>query len=221
VVVSAENGVTDRLLAEAESITAVPDSRALDLLWATGELRSAALLALHLQAIGVAACALNVHETGLHRAGAAIGARVDQLAHALDTHAVVVVPGFLGCTARGAIVSLGRGGSDLSAVTLAAALAAPVCELIKDVPGYFTADPASHAGARHLPFIDFEAALAMAASGCDLVQGAALEAARVHGVRLVIRTTEAASLHTIVDHSSGVSHALCHEDDSRRAALGA
>ena len=222
VVVSAENGVTDRLLADAQAICPSPDTRALDLLWSTGELRSAALLALHLQARGVPARALNVHEAGLRAGDASLGARTEGLTRALESHAVVIVPGFLATEAGGAIVSLGRGGSDLSAVTLAAAVGADRCELIKDVAGYFTADPATSADAAHIPFIDFEAALAMAAAGCDLVQAAALEAARALGVRLVIRTTDAAGRRTIVERvSEGDSHAFRHEDDSRRAAIGA
>ncbi len=220
VVVSAEQGTTDRLLAEARAVADPPDARALDLLWATGELRSAALLALHLQARGVPACALNVHETGLDASGGVPAARVGEIRRALELHAVVIVPGFLGATARGTIVSLGRGGSDLSAVTLAAAVGAASCELIKDVPGYFTADPAAHRDARHLPRVDFDTAIAMAATGCGLVQAAALHAARAHGVRLRITTTKAGDRQTIVS-TQGESHAICHEDHSCGAAIGA
>lgn len=217
---SAEQGTTDRLLAEAESIAETPDVRALDLLWATGELRSAALLALHLQARGVPACALNAHETGIERDGARLRVRTEDLVRALETHAVVIVPGFLGATPRGTILSLGRGGSDLSAVTLAAALDAGRCELIKDVPGYFTADPAEASDARHLPHIDFDTAISMAADGCDLVQRAALETAQAEGLRLIITTVRADDRRSIVD-TKGTRHAICHEDHPCRAAVGA
>jgi len=218
IVVSAERGATDALLAEARAIASAPDARALDLLWATGELRSAALVALHLQAIGVPAAALNVHEAGLRATGDGIAADVSRVRSALETHAVVIVPGFLATDARGAIVSLGRGGSDLSAITLAAALGSGRCVLIKDVPGYFTADPNVDSGAAHIPAIGFTAALGMAGAGCELVQAAALHAARRTGVRLIVRTTEADGLHTIVS-SEGDPHAIRHEDDSRRAAV--
>lgn len=223
VIVSAEHGVTDRLLAEAESIAESPDPRALDLLWATGELRSAALLTLHLQSLGVPARALNVHETGLRSQGDWRAVRTGELRRALESHAVVVVPGFLGTDARGAIVSLGRGGSDLTAVTLAAALGAAHCELIKDVPGYFTADPARHSHARHLPHLDFGTAIDMAAAGCELVQRAAIEAARDAGLPLFITTMRAGDPRTLVDSAStkDIDHAICHEDDSCRAAVGA
>lgn len=226
VVVSAERGVTDRLLAEATSISAAPDPRALDLLWSTGELRSAALLALHLQARGVAARALNVHETGLR----ADGGRTHRthLRRALDTHAVVIVPGFLATDEGAAIVSLGRGGSDLTAVTLAASIGASRTELVKDVPGYFTADPASDVEARHLPLITVGEALTMARAGCALVQAAALEAARAHGIRLIVRAAGADTRHTIVEcgappasEKNGETDAFRDQNDSRLATLGA
>lgn len=220
VVVSAENGVTDRLLEEARSISPEPDARALDLLWATGEQRSAALLALHLQAIGIPSCALNAHETGLHRSGGELAVRTRHLRRALETHAIVVAPGFLAATPSRAIVSLGRGGSDLSAVALAAALGAARCELIKDVPGYFTSDPARDGSARHLPQLDIDDAIAMAEAGCELVQTCALRTARRHGVELLITTTGADARQTVVS-TQGDSHAICHEDDSRRTAIGA
>jgi aspartate kinase len=220
VVVSAENGVTDRLLDEARSISAEPDARALDLLWATGEQRSAALLALHLQAIGIPSCALNAHETGLHRSNGELAVRARHLRRALQTHAIVIAPGFLASTPARSIVSLGRGGSDLSAVALAAALGAARCELIKDVPGYFTADPARDRCARHIPRLDVTEAIAMAEAGCELVQTCALRTARRHGVELVITTTGADARQTIV-FTQGDFHAICHENDSRRAAVGA
>ncbi|MDQ3068470.1 MAG: aspartate kinase, partial [Acidobacteriota bacterium] len=95
IIVSAEQGHTDRLLAEAEAIAARPDPRALDLLWATGELRSAALLALHLQAIGIPSRALNVHEAGVTRTSDEVTVRTREIASSLRTHAAVIVPGFL------------------------------------------------------------------------------------------------------------------------------
>lgn len=219
VVVSAERGTTDRLQAEAEAIAASPDPRARDLLWATGELRSAALLALHLQARGVATRALSVHEAGVRAAAGALRVRPRWVARALQAHAVVIVPGFLAANEAGEIVSLGRGGSDLSAVMLAAALGAPACELVKDVAGYFTADPASDAGARHVPRIDVESALVLARAGCPLVQPAALEAARDRGVPLIIRAASADARRTIVFTKGADINAIRHEDHSRRAAV--
>jgi aspartate kinase len=219
-IVSAENGVTDRLLDEARAISASPDSRALDLLWATGEQRSAALLALHLQALCIPACALNAHETGLHHTRGALGVRTRHLRRALESHAIVVAPGFLASTPSRSIVTLGRGGSDLSAVALAAALGARSCELIKDVPGYFTADPARVPSAVHIPRIHIDAAIAMADAGCDLVQASALRSARCHGIELHITTAGDDARHTTVT-IQGEENAIRYEDDSRRAAVGA
>jgi aspartate kinase len=192
VVVSAEHGVTDALLAAAREIVAEPDPATLDLLWSTGELRSAALLALQLQARGVRALAVNVHQTGLtepvarHGTGR-LGIRALRLSAALAAHDVVIAPGFLARGGGDAVVSLGRGGSDLTAVLVAAGLNARQCELIKDVPGYYAADPNVDAAAAHLPRLDFDRALAMADAGCDLVQRQALEAARERRLPLVIR----------------------------------
>ena len=155
VVVSAQKLVTDMLERRARRILRRPAVRTLDLLWSTGELRSVALLALHLEAIGVSAVGLNVHETGLQFATEhePLPSRPSltgvHLESAVAQNAVVVVPGFLASRGDGAIVSLGRGGSDFSAVLLATGLGAARCELVKDVPGYFEDDP--HENARAAP----------------------------------------------------------------------
>jgi aspartate kinase len=104
-------------------------------------------------------------------------------------------------------------------VSLAAALGADHCELIKDVPGYFTADPARDHTARHLPDVDIDTAIAMADAGCELVQAGALLSARDHGVRLVITTTRAGDPRSIVE--SGDHHAFRHQNHPCRAAVGA
>ena len=190
-VVSAEHGTTDALLAAARDIVDPPAQTTLDLLWSTGELRSAALLALALQARGVASAAVNVHQAGLlctdedAPPGSAC-VRPLRLRALLDTHDILVVPGFLARGAGDAVVSLGRGGSDLTAVLLAAGLGGARCELLKDVPGYFTADPKRDPDARPLPSLSYERALAMADAGCQLVQRHALAAARAQRVPLVI-----------------------------------
>ena len=194
VIVSARHGETDSLLAEARGIAGEPDEAALDLLWSTGELRSVALLALHLQRIGVAATPFNVHQTGLVAEGASgTTVRPLRLLAALAVSRVVIVPGFLGVSPGGSITSLGRGGSDLTAVLLAAAIRADACELIKDVPGYFTADPHRDAHARPIRDLSIDDALVMADAGCDLVQRAALTAAAAADVHLVIRSMDAAA----------------------------
>ncbi|MFZ0580892.1 MAG: hypothetical protein WA690_25250 [Candidatus Acidiferrales bacterium] len=193
VVVSAQEGTTDSLERSARAIVAEPARAALDLLWSTGEIRSVALLAMHLQAIGVAAAALNIHEAGLtipdagHEAGR-IRLHAGRLCGVLAKYSIAVVPGFLATDSAHAIVSLGRGGSDLTAVLLAEGLRACRCELIKDVPGYFTADPHRDPTATHIPQLSFAQALEFAADGCDLVQRKAIEAASRSGLPLVIRS---------------------------------
>src|SRR5262249_33001842 len=199
----------------------------LDLLWSTGELRSVAILALHLQKIGVSAAPFNVHQTGLV-ADRATGTTVRplRLLAALAHARIVIVPGFLGVSAGGAITSLGRGGSDLTAVLLAAAIHADTCELIKDVPGYFTADPHRRTDARPIHDLTIGEALGMADAGCALVQRAALAAAGTANLRLVIRSMDAAAPVTYVHPSHEVKdrsthHGVRHQVDSRGPAVGA
>ena len=250
VIVSAEYGTTDKLLAEAQRIagaSAASEGRrepprsggpsaqrggetegapptevnkdALDLLWSTGELRSVALLTLHLQRIGTHATPFNVHQTGLvAERGTGTAVRPLRLLAALGTARIVIVPGFLGVSAGGTITSLGRGGSDLTAVLLASAVRANACELIKDVPGYFTADPHRDTLARPIHHLSFDEAIVMADAGCDLVQRAALIAASAASLPLVIRSMDAAAP---VTHLRSQHHGVLDQDDSRRTAVGA
>jgi len=193
VVVSAQEGATDSLERAARKIHREPNSAARDLLWSTGEIRSVALLTLQLEALGVQAAPLNIHEAGLTlpetvREAGHIRLNAGRLAGVLADFPVAVVPGFFATNAASQIVSLGRGGSDLTAVLLAEGLRACRCELIKDVPGYFTADPHQDSAARHIPFLSFEQAISMAAEGCNLVQRQAIEAAACSALPLVIRS---------------------------------
>lgn len=208
VVVSAEFGHTDELYQEARAIGAaglaaadavVPDPALLDLLWSTGEVRSVALLSLRLRALGASVMGVSVHEVGLN-----VLPGEDRIAFnplsiraALAVHRVVVVPGFLAVDHQ-RVVTLGRGGSDWSAVLLAASLGATRCELVKDVDGYFTDDPHTHVGAELISTITYKTALQMADAGCPLVQRHAIaEAARAR-LPLVIRSLS--SQGTVVCH---------------------
>ena len=191
-VVSARHGATDALLAAAQDIATDPDPGIVDLLWSTGETESAALLALALQAHGIRATAANVHQTGLiepDRAGSPgrSALRPLRLLSLLDRHDVVVAPGFLARGEGDRVVSLGRGGSDLTAVLLASGLGAVRCELVKDVPGYFTGDPKRDPEARPLRHVSYTRAIEMADDGCELVQRHALVTAQDRGVPLVVR----------------------------------
>jgi aspartate kinase len=204
VVVSAQKLATSVLERSARRIVRSPSPRALDLLWSTGELRSVAILTLHLEAIRVSVVGLNVHETGLRFLAEAQlcpprpalrGPYIDRV---LAGHAVVVVPGFLATRSDEAIVTLGRGGSDLSAVLLAVGLGASRCELLKDVPGYFEEDPRANARAAHLPSLSFEEALGMAERGCELVQPRALAAAADAGLPLVVRCLDERATSSVI-----------------------
>lgn len=192
VVVSAENGTTDALLSTAREIVPEPDPATVDLLWSTGETHSAAVLALHLQAHGVRAIAANIHQTGLVEpdqdgSPGRSSLRPLRLLALLDAYDAVVAPGFLARGAGDRVVSLGRGGSDLTAVLLAAGLGAARCELVKDVPGYFTSDPKRDPDARPVQNLSYAKAIEMADAGCALVQRHALVTARDCALPLVIR----------------------------------
>jgi aspartate kinase len=202
-VVSARNGRTDELEAVARKVTVYPNPRTLDLLWSTEEIRSVALLTLHLEELGVAAVGLNVHEMGLRctpsrQAQPRVEVLSAEVHRAFDDHSVVIVPGFFGSLMSGTMVSLGRGGSDLTAVLLADEFETGRCELIKDVPGYFTQDPHTSSCATYLPWISYETAIEMAESGCELVQRVAIEAARKRGLQLVVRSLDDGVAGTVV-----------------------
>lgn len=197
IVVSAQEGATDKLQHAARKIVREPHTAALDLLWSTGEIRSAAILALELQALGVRALPLNIHQAGLELSDSgsedahfseAVQFTPRRLYQALAKYQVAIVPGFFATNPEGAIASLGRGGSDLTAVLVAIGLQASRCELIKDVPGYFTSDPHLDASALPIPQLTFAQALEFADGGCELVQRSAIEAAARCGLPLVIRS---------------------------------
>jgi aspartate kinase len=201
VVVSAEAGLTDRLLATARRLAPAGHDDAIDLLLSTGEIRSVALLVLALRRLGVRTAAANVHQTGLvlDEQGVA-SVRALRLRALLAGHDVVVVPGFLARAGGDRLVTLGRGGSDLSAVQLAIGLGATRCELIKDVGGYFSADPKSAPLAARLESIGYEQAIEMAKGGCALIQRRALEAARDAGLPIVVGTLQG-TVGTVVSRS--------------------
>jgi aspartate kinase len=194
-VVSALRGETDALAREGRAVAREPDPAALDLLLSTGETRSAALLALALRDLGVRASAVNPLQAGLvtdgaHGEGTLLGVNPLPIRAALAGAEALVVPGFVGRAAGDHLTTLGRGGSDLTAVALAGALGAEACGFVKDVPGYFTADPNESPDAEHLPLLDVEEARAFAAAGCGLLQDRALDLAAELGVPLLIESLD-------------------------------
>ena len=191
VVVSAMGETTDELLALAEAITDEPDARELDMLLATGEHQSATLVSMALHALGVPARSLTGPQAGITTDGRYGRARIANIEPArirdeLEQGNVVIVAGFQGQSAlaegRSEITTLGRGGSDTTAVALAAALGADRCQIFTDVRGIFTADPRVVGTARQLPVIGYEEMLELAHQGAQVMQVRAVELAWVNGV---------------------------------------
>jgi aspartate kinase len=193
VVVSALHGRTDELLARGERLlgrTPRLGARASDLLVAAGEIEATAAFALALEARGVVARPLAPHELGLRtRPGpdgpVVFAAETTRLRRFLAKGDVLVIPGFVAVAADfGRVTTLGRGGSDWTAVLLAAALGAPAAEFVKDVPGLFAADPRRDATATHLPFASYAEARALARNGARCLMARAVDEAERRGVRL-------------------------------------
>jgi len=191
VIVSAMGDTTDELLELAAAITDEPDSRELDVLLATGEHQSATLVSMALHALGIPAISLTGAQAGIETDGRHGRARIAGIdprrVHAeLDAAKVVIVAGFQGVSqdarAEGEITTLGRGGSDTTAVALAARLGADRCQIFTDVRGIYTADPRIVADARQLPVIGYEEMLELAHQGAQVMQTRAVELAWVNDV---------------------------------------
>jgi aspartate kinase len=185
---------TDSLVTLAQAITPTPDARELDMLLATGEQVTIGLLAMALQALGRPACSFTGPQVGLITDAVHTGARIkritaERITAALDAGNIVVVAGFQGMTEAGDITTLGRGGSDLTAVALAAALKADVCEIFTDVDGVYTADPNVVPEARKLPRVSYDEMLEMAALGAKVLQARSVEFAKKFGVPVHVRST--------------------------------
>ena len=194
VVVSAMGKTTDGLLTLARQLASTPDPRETDMLLATGEQVTIALLAVALRAQGVSARSFTGAQAGLHTDRAHTQARITQITPervraALDAGEVAVVAGFQGVTDTDEITTLGRGGSDLTAVALAAALKADVCEIYTDVDGVYTADPNIVADARKLPRVAYDEMLEMASLGAKVLQARSVEFAKKYGVTVHVRST--------------------------------
>jgi aspartate kinase len=198
VVVSAMGDTTDHLLDLAAAITSEPDPREMDLLLATGEHISGTLVAMALQATGVEAISLTGPQAGIRtdsRHGRARIAAIDpaRVRAELGRGRVVIVAGFQGSTgesfATGEVTTLGRGGSDTTAVALAARLRADACEIYTDVEGIFTADPRVVPDARLIPTIGYEEMLELAHQGAQVMQTRAVELGWVNDVIIRVRST--------------------------------
>ena len=194
VVVSAMSGETNRLLALAAEISVQPNPRETDVLVATGEQVSVALLAMALQEIGVPAVSLLGFQLPVLTSSVYGRARIKsieggRMRSVLDSGSVAVVAGFQGVDAAASITTLGRGGSDTSAIAIAAAAKADVCEIYTDVEGVFTTDPRVCANARKLDRISFEEMLELASLGAKVLQIRSVEFAKRYNIPVHVRSS--------------------------------
>jgi aspartate kinase len=193
-VLSARGKTTDELISMAEEVSAQPDPREMDMLLSTGERISCALAAMVINDLGHEAISLTGSQAGIvtdtsHTKARILDVRADRISAALDEGKVVLVAGFQGVSTASDVTTLGRGGSDTTAVALAAALGADVCEIYTDVAGVFSADPRIVPDARKLPVVSFEEMLEMAASGAGVLQLRSVEYARNHGIPIHCRSS--------------------------------
>src|SRR6201990_293739 len=194
-VLSARGKTTDELIASAEEVSTAPDPREMDMLLSTGERISCALCAMAIHDMGHKAISLTGSQAGIvtdssHTRARIIDVRAERIQAALEEDHIVLVAGFQGVsTTNHDVTTLGRGGSDTTAVALAAALDADVCEIYTDVAGVFSADPRIVPDARKIPVATFEETLEMAASGARVLQLRSVEYARNHGVRIHCRSS--------------------------------
>lgn len=194
IVVSAMGDTTDDLIELMKKVNPDPPKRELDLLLSTGEVVSAALLAAALDAIGERAIAFTAYQGGIITDSIHTKARIKRIdtkriLQELDKGKIVVVAGFQGITSEDTVTTLGRGGSDTTAVALAAALKADICEIYSDVEGVFTADPRIVPKARKLKKISYDEMLELASLGAKVLHLRAVEVARKFKVPLHIRSS--------------------------------
>ena len=194
VVLSAMGDTTDELLAKAAEINPFPSKRELDMLLATGEQVSVALLAMALQYLQVPAISLNAFQVKMHgtaRYGNARFKRIDtdRIEHELESRKIGIITGFQAVNKYDDVVTLGRGGSDTTAVALAAALHADKCEIYTDVDGVYTADPRIVPNARKIEEITYDEMLELATSGAKVLHNRSVEMAKKYGVELVVRSS--------------------------------
>jgi aspartate kinase len=215
-VLSARGKETDRLIADAFEVSPNPDPREMDMLLSTGERVSCALCAMAINDLGHRAISLTGSQAGIvtdtsHTKARILEVRADRIRAALAEDHIVLVAGFQGVSTAKDVTTLGRGGSDTTAVALAAAIGADECEIYTDVPGVFTSDPRIVPNARKLDVVSFDEMLEMAASGAGVLQLRSVEYARNHGVRIHCRSSFDDSAGTFVvseDEAKDMEHPL-------------
>ncbi len=194
VVLSAMGKYTDELIDMAKDINENPPKREMDMLFTIGEQMSVALMAMAMNKLGVPAVSLNAFQVAMHTTSVYGNARLkridsERIRHELEQRKIVIVTGFQGVNKYDDYTTLGRGGSDTTAVALAAALNADKCEIFTDVDGVFTADPRKVKGARKLDNITYDEMLELATLGAGVLHNRSVELAKKFGVTLVVRSS--------------------------------
>ncbi len=213
VVLSAMGDSTDGLLEKAREINPDAKKRELDMLLATGEQVSVALMAMAIDSLGVPCISLNAFQVAMHTTSTYQNARfkridAERITHELDNRKIVIVTGFQGINKYDDLTTLGRGGSDTTAVAIAAALHADECEIFTDVDGVYTADPRVCPSARKLKEITYDEMLEMATLGAKVLHNRSVELAKKYGVDLVVRSSLNRNEGTVVKEEVKVERML-------------
>lgn len=194
ITVSAPSGVTDKLIDMTKSFEKKPPTREMDVLLSTGEQISIALLAMALNDLGIPSVSMTGSQMGIMTTDAHMKARInyiktDKIRKELDAGKVIIVAGFQGITEEGEITTLGRGGSDTTAVAVAAATGADLCEIYTDVDGVYTSDPRMVEHTQKLAMITHDEMLELASLGAKVLHPRSVEIAKIHGVKLSVRSS--------------------------------
>lgn len=213
VVLSAMGKTTDRLIEMARDINPKASKREMDMLLATGEQTSVALMSMAMQSLGVSAVSLNAFQVVMHTTSAYSNAKfkridTERIFNELEQRRIVIITGFQGVNKYDDITTLGRGGSDTTAVALAAALHADACEIYTDVDGVYTADPRKVPNARKLKEITYDEMLDLATLGAGVLHNRSVEMAKKYGVPLVVRSSLNNSEGTVVKEEVTVERML-------------
>ena len=194
IVVSAMSGETNKLIDMAHSFSKIPESREMDILLSSGERVTCALLAIALNAGGNAAVALSGRQAGIITDSVHTKARIKEIPskpvmHHIDDGKIVVIAGFQGISQNGEVTTLGRGGSDLTAVAIAGSIGADLCEIYTDVDGVYTTDPRIEERAKKLERISYDEMLELASLGAKVLQNRSVELAKKLGVKVITRSS--------------------------------
>ncbi len=213
VVLSAMGKYTDELIDMAKDINEIPPKREMDMLFTIGEQMSVSLMAMAMNKLGVPAISLNAFQVAMHSTSVYGNARLkridsERIRHELEQRKIVIVTGFQGINKYDDYTTLGRGGSDTTAVALAAALHADKCEIYTDVDGVFTADPRKVPNARKLDAVTYDEMLELATLGAGVLHNRSVELAKKYGVRMVVRSSLNTSEGTVVRGGSKMEKML-------------